>query len=93
MSRGVADLEAIGEALGIESWIVLGHLWRCDLGVRYAVDRPQAVWVWVDMDSTTTTAGAQSTRPVGPQRDSAALRHGRVVTLQPLSQRTAVWVA
>ncbi|WP_460702346.1 alpha/beta fold hydrolase [Luteococcus sediminum] len=43
MTRAVADLEAIRIALGVESWIVLGHSWGCDLGVRYALDHPEAV--------------------------------------------------
>lgn len=43
MERALADLEAIREALGISSWIVVGHSWGSDLGLRYAVEHPDPV--------------------------------------------------
>lgn len=43
MAEAIADLEAIREAVGVRSWIVVGHSWGCDLGVRYAVEHPEAV--------------------------------------------------
>jgi proline iminopeptidase len=43
MADAVADLEAVREALGVESWAVLGHSWGSDLAVRYAVDHPGSV--------------------------------------------------
>lgn len=43
MERAIADLEGIREAVGVDSWIVMGHSWGCDLAVRYAVEHPEAV--------------------------------------------------
>lgn len=43
MERAIADLEGIREAVGVDSWIVVGHSWGCDLAVRYAVERPEGV--------------------------------------------------
>src|SRR5580765_6996124 len=43
MQRAIGDLEAIRRAVGVDSWIVLGHSWGCDLAVRYAVEHPGAV--------------------------------------------------
>ncbi len=43
MERSIADLEGIREAVGVDSWIVVGHSWGCDLAVRYAVEHPEAV--------------------------------------------------
>src|SRR5262245_45587159 len=34
MGEAIADLESIRTAAGVGSWIVLGHSWGCDLGVR-----------------------------------------------------------
>jgi proline iminopeptidase len=68
MERAVADLEGIREAVGARSWIVVGHSWGCDLGVRYAVEHPDAVTAVVGI------AGR------GPQRDrtwSEAYEAGR----------------
>jgi len=39
----VADLEAMREAAGVDSWIALGHSWGSDLAVRYALDYPGRV--------------------------------------------------
>ncbi|KRE92902.1 hydrolase [Nocardioides sp. Soil774] len=57
MERAVADLEAIRESLGVDSWVVVGHSWGSDLAVRYAVDRPAAV------------TGVVGLAGRGPQRD------------------------
>jgi proline iminopeptidase len=57
MTRAIEDLEEIRAALGIGSWMVLGHSWGCDLGVRYAVEHPEAVTALIGI------AGR------GPQRD------------------------
>jgi proline iminopeptidase len=43
MEQGIADLEAIREAVGVEAWVVVGHSWGCDLAVRYAVEHPEVV--------------------------------------------------
>jgi proline iminopeptidase len=57
MEEAIADLEAIRESVGVGPWIVLGHSWGCDLGVRYAVDHPEAV------------TGVVGVAGRGPQRD------------------------
>ena len=57
MERAIADLEGVGEAVGVDSWTVVGHSWGCDLAVRYAVEHPEAVTAVVGI------AGR------GPQRD------------------------
>ncbi|MFF5173634.1 alpha/beta fold hydrolase [Micromonospora sp. NPDC000089] len=57
MEEAIADLEGIREAVGVRRWIVVGHSWGCDLGVRYAVEHPRAVAALVGV------AGR------GPQRD------------------------
>lgn len=43
MERAVADLEAIRTAIGVDTWLVLGHSWGSDLAVRYAVEHPRSV--------------------------------------------------
>ncbi|MEU8211741.1 alpha/beta hydrolase [Micromonospora sp. NPDC049044] len=43
MEEAIADLEGVREAVGVDSWIVVGHSWGCDLGVRHTVERPEAV--------------------------------------------------
>lgn len=43
MTRAVADLEDIRQALGKDSWVALGHSWGADLAVRYALDHPDRV--------------------------------------------------
>jgi proline iminopeptidase len=68
MERAIADLEAIRVAVCVDTWIVLGHSWGCDLAVRYALDHPEAVTAVVGI------AGR------GPQRDktwSAAYEAGK----------------
>ncbi|WP_341925545.1 alpha/beta hydrolase [Nocardioides psychrotolerans] len=57
MERAVADLEAVRSAVGVASWVVVGHSWGCDLAVRYAVEHPASVVAVVGI------AGR------GPQRD------------------------
>ena len=57
MERAIADLEAVREAVDVGSWTVVGHSWGCDLAVRYAMERPEAVTAVVGI------AGR------GPQRD------------------------
>jgi proline iminopeptidase len=57
MEQAIADLEGIREAVGVGTWIVIGHSWGCDLGVRYAVEHPDAVAALVGIAGT------------GPQRD------------------------
>jgi proline iminopeptidase len=57
MERAIADLEGIREAVGVGSWMVMGHSWGGDLAVRYAIEHPQAVTAVVSV------AGR------GPQRD------------------------
>jgi len=39
----VADLERLRQALGLDSWIVLGHSWGGMLGMLYATAHPAAV--------------------------------------------------
>jgi proline iminopeptidase len=68
MEQAIADLEGIRAAVGVDRWIVVGHSWGCDLGVRYAVEHPEAVTGLVGI------AGR------GPQRDrtwSQAYEAGR----------------
>jgi proline iminopeptidase len=68
MEEAIADLEGIREAVGVGNWIVVGHSWGCDLGVRYAVEHPEA------MAAVVGIAGR------GPQRDrtwSEAYEAGR----------------
>jgi len=43
MARAIDDLEAIRRAIGVQEWIVLGHSWGSDLGVRYALEHPDHV--------------------------------------------------
>lgn len=43
LEQAVADLEAVRRAVGVESWIVLGHSWGSDLAVRYALDHPDRI--------------------------------------------------
>jgi proline iminopeptidase len=43
MTQAVMDLEAIRRAVGVQSWIVVGHSWGSDLGVFYAVEHPETV--------------------------------------------------
>lgn len=57
MERAVADLEAVRSAVGVASWVVVGHSWGSDLAVRYAVEHPGSVVAVVGI------AGR------GPQRD------------------------
>lgn len=57
MERAIADLEGIRAAVGVDSWLVVGHSWGCDLGVRYALEHPAAV------EGVVGIAGR------GPQRD------------------------
>jgi proline iminopeptidase len=49
ISEAVADLEAVRRAVGVESWVVLGHSWGADLAVRYALDHPSRVRSVVSM--------------------------------------------
>ena len=39
----IDDLEAIRQQLGLESWAVLGHSWGADLGLIYALEKPERV--------------------------------------------------
>lgn len=57
MEQALADLESIRETIGLDSWIVAGHSCGGDLGLRYAVEHPNAV---------TLLAGIAGR---GPQRD------------------------
>lgn len=43
MATALTDLEDMRRGLGIDSWIVLGHSWGSDLGLRYAVEHPGSV--------------------------------------------------
>lgn len=43
LAQAIADLETIREAVGVNSWTVLGHSFGSDLGVRYALDHPEHV--------------------------------------------------
>ncbi|HVX43170.1 MAG TPA: alpha/beta hydrolase [Mycobacteriales bacterium] len=43
LAQAVADLETVRRDAGVESWVVLGHSWGCDLAVRYALDHPDRV--------------------------------------------------
>jgi len=43
MAQAAADLEAIRRAVGVESWIVVGHSWGGDLAVFYALQHPEVV--------------------------------------------------
>ena len=69
MEEAIADLEGIRKAVGVGNWIVVGHPRGCDLGVRYAVEHPEAVAAVVGI------AGR------GPQRDrtwSEAYESGKI---------------
>lgn len=57
MERAIADLESVRAALGLDQWMVVGHSWGSDLGLRYAVEHPEVVTSLVGI------AGR------GPQRD------------------------
>jgi len=57
MAQAINDLESIRTAVGVATWIVVGHSWGCDLAVRYAVDHPASV------EAVVGVAGR------GPQRD------------------------
>ncbi|MFG1909753.1 alpha/beta fold hydrolase [Kribbella sp. NPDC048928] len=57
IERAIADLEGIRVAVGVDRWIVMGHSWGCDLGVRYAVEHPDSV------------VGVVGVAGRGPQRD------------------------
>ena len=52
MAQAVADLEAIRRAVGVRSWLVLGHSWGGDLAVRYALEHPDAVRAVVNIAGT-----------------------------------------
>lgn len=68
MQEAIADLEGIRAAVGVDTWIVVGHSWGCELGVRYAVEHPRSVAAVVGVAGT------------GPQRDrdwSAAYEAGK----------------
>ncbi|MFC4068563.1 alpha/beta fold hydrolase [Actinoplanes subglobosus] len=70
MEQAIADLEGIRVAAGVARWIVLGHSWGSDLGLRYAVSHPSSV------------AGLVGVAGRGPQRDrtwSEAYQAGRAV--------------
>ncbi|MBM7797090.1 proline iminopeptidase [Microlunatus panaciterrae] len=43
LRRAVDDLEAVRKINNIQRWVVLGHSWGSDLGIRYALDRPDHV--------------------------------------------------
>lgn len=43
LAQAIADLETIRATVGVDSWIVLGHSFGSDLGVRYALDHPEHV--------------------------------------------------
>ncbi|BBX38214.1 hydrolase [Mycolicibacterium mageritense DSM 44476 = CIP 104973] len=43
LAQAVADLETIRNAMGVESWIVVGHSFGSDLAIRYALDHPERV--------------------------------------------------
>lgn len=43
MTRAIEDLESIRRSIGVDIWRVLGHSWGSDLGIRYALDRPDHV--------------------------------------------------
>jgi proline iminopeptidase len=43
LDQAIADLETMRTAVGVDSWIVLGHSFGSDLAVRYALDRPEHV--------------------------------------------------
>ena len=38
MQEAIADLECIRAAAGVDTWIVVGHSWGCELGVRYVLE-------------------------------------------------------
>ncbi len=73
MEQAIADIEAIRRAVEVDSWMVIGHSWGCDLGVRYAIEHPEAVTALVGIagrgpqrDFTWSTAyeAGKSTEPV-----------------------------
>jgi pimeloyl-ACP methyl ester carboxylesterase len=75
MERAMADLEGIREAVGVGSWIVVGHSWGSDLAVRYGVEHPEAVMAVVGI------AGK------GPHRDrtwSEAYEGARAKAAEPV---------
>lgn len=43
MADTIDDLEDIRQAVGVQQWIVIGHSWGSDLGLRYAIEHPDAV--------------------------------------------------
>jgi proline iminopeptidase len=43
IAQAVADLEAIRWAVGVRSWIVVGHSWGSDLAILYALHHPDSV--------------------------------------------------
>jgi proline iminopeptidase len=43
LAQAVSDLEEIREHLGLQHWTVAGHSSGADLGLAYALDRPESV--------------------------------------------------
>lgn len=52
MDQAVADLEAVRQAVGVSSWIALGHSWGSDLAVFYALRHPESVTAVVGIAGT-----------------------------------------
>lgn len=57
MAQAVGDLEAVRRAVGVTSWVALGHSWGGDLAVFYALQHPDAL------------RGVVAIAGTGPQRD------------------------
>lgn len=68
MEREIADFERIREAVGVGSWIVMGHSWGSDLAVRYAVGHPQAVSAVVGIAAEAPSAIAHGPTPKKPAK-------------------------
>ncbi len=73
MQTAIADLEGIREAVGVGSWIVLGHSRGSDLDVRYAAAKP------LSPSSTSTGCPRRMSRSANPSpigtSHSPSLRH------------------
>lgn len=50
--RTLADMEAIREAYGFESWVVGGHSWGADLSLAYALEHPKRTRAFVYLAGT-----------------------------------------
>lgn len=85
MARAVADLEAVRRAVGVASWMVVGHSWGSDLAVHYALEQPEAVTGVVGVAGR----GAQRDRTWSEAYEAAKAREPDV----PIEIANGVWTS